>query len=305
MRTTLSQQIQSTLMYVNLASSKLQDAQNHTTSGKRILRASDDVSGTNRSLSLRSSINTIDQYSDNIKVGKPTLQTTEQAINDLASSISSVKSIALGASTSTTSDEAMDVYATQLDAILKNMADTANTKSMDQYIFSGTATDTPAVVDQGNVVPPYLWQGNTGERRLQVLSWVTLPLNISGAKALNFDGSAGAGTTDVFTMVKDLRDAAKAHDRAAVGSQLGNIDSNYDNLLSCRAQVGSWIQRMDSAETSLSDSRARIEEMLSNIEDIDLPAAVVDLKTQENVYQAALMVSSKMLDLSLASIQRM
>ena len=53
--------------------------------------------------------------------------------------------------------------------------------------------------------------GNDGVRTTQVLSWVSLPVNIPGNKVLNFDtgggNPAGAGSTDVFTMVKNLRDA--------------------------------------------------------------------------------------------------
>ena len=59
---------------------------------------------------------------------------------------------------------------------------------------------------------------------------------------------------------------------------------------------------MDRAKEVLADSRVRLQEMLSDTEDIDLSKAVVELKSQENIYQAALLISSRMLDLSLASV---
>ena len=60
---------------------------------------------------------------------------------------------------------------------------------------------------------------------------------------------------------------------------------------------------MDKAQSTLSDTSTRLKQMLSDTEDVDLPSAVIDLKTQENVYQTALSVSGEILNLSLASSQ--
>lgn len=304
MRSSLSQQIQSSLMFTNVASRNLVEAQNHAVSGKRILRPSDDVPGTNRALSLRSAINTVDQFTNNIVVCKPLLAATEGALNDLCGVVREIRDIAVAAGNAAATDTAKEAYAKQLDAILAKMADIANTKHTDQFLFSGTATGTPAVREQVGT-PPYTYQGNSGTRHAQVLSWVSLSLNIPGDKLFNFDGSAGAGTTDMFTMVTDLRDAIRNGTTNDVSSQLTNIDANLDNLLANTARVGSWMARMDGAKDLLADTKIRLQEMLSDTEDVDLPEAVVKLKTQENVYQTALAITSRMLDLSLASLQRM
>ena len=87
-----------------------------------------------------------------------------------------------------------------------------------------------------------------------------------------------------------------------ISAQLTNIDKNYDNVLSCQAQVGSWQSRMENTQTTLTDTGDRLKQMLSDTEDIDLPTAVVNLQSQENVYQTALSITSRMLNLSLASM---
>jgi len=276
-------------------------AQNKAVSGKRISKPSDDVLGTSQAMSLRSTIKTNDQFADNMTVSKPMLSATEQSLQNLVKIVQSVKTIALAANTPDTTGSTNPTRAAQLDDIMGQLVDVANTQHLDQYIFSGTMGNVAPVKAQAGP-QPYQYMGDSGTRSAQVLSWVSLPLNIPGDKVFNFDGSAGAGTTDLFTMVKNLRDAIAAGDSNAITAQYKNIDSNLDNLLSCTARVGNWLSRMDNAQGVLDDAKPRLQQMLSDQEDIDLPQAIIDLKTQENVYQSALMVSSQILNISLASM---
>ena len=302
MRTSLSQQIQGQMLYLDLASTRLVDAQLRAISGKRIMKPSDDVPGTNRALRLRTAISNVDQFTNNIEVTEPLLGATQSTIADLVSAARSVRDIAVAAGAPDYTGGARDAAVAELNDILGQMQDIANTKHLDQYVFSGTATETAPLVPQAGP-SPYAYAGNSGTRRTQVLSWVGLPVNIPGDKLFNFDGGAGAGSTDLFTMVAQLRDAIKTGNTSQVSSQITNIDANLDNLLSCGAQVGSWAARMDKAKNVLADTNVRLQEMLSDTEDIDLPRAIVELKSQENVYQTALAISSRMLGLSLASMR--
>jgi flagellar hook-associated protein 3 FlgL len=290
------------MSYLDSASTRLVEAQNRAASGKRITKPSDDVAGTNRALSLRTAISNVDQFTNNIVVTKPLLGATQNAIADLVKAVRSVRDIAVSAAIPDFTGGARDAAANELTDILGQMEDIANSRHMDQYLFSGTATDTaPLVAQTGS--SPYSYAGNSGTRRTQVLSWVSLPCNIPGDRLFNFDGGAGAGSTDVFTMVTQLRDLVRTGTQQQISGQLDNIDKNLDNLLSCSAQMGSWSARMDRANNVLADTQVRLKEMLSDTEDVDLAKAVVELKSQENVYQVALSISSRMLDLSLASMQ--
>lgn len=302
MRTSLSQQIQGSLMYMDVASKKLVEAQSRAVSGKRIMRPSDDVPGTNRGLSLRSAISNADQFTNNITVCKPMVNATQNALADLVKAVRNVRNIAVAAANPDFTEGARDTYVAELDDILGQMADVASSKHLDQYLFSGTATNTPPLT-RNIGSPPYSYAGDTGVRYAQVLSWVTLPTSIPGERVFNFDGGAGPGTTDLFSMVTQLKDAIRSNDTQTISGQLENIDANLDSLLTCSGQMGSWAARMDRAKDVLADTKVRLQEMLSDTEDVDLPAAVVQLKTQENVYQTALAISARMLDMSLASLR--
>ncbi len=301
MRTSLSQQIQTALMFVDVSSRKLSEAQQRAVSGKKITKASDDVPGTNSSLGIRTSLSSVEQYSNNIQVGRPFLDVTMKSISQMANVMQRVRTIAVAASTEDFSGQTTDTYVQELNSILDGMEDIANTKHTDIYVFSGGRTEQPAIL---NTAGTYTFDGDATQRKAKVLSWVWVPTNVSGSSLLNFDGHLGAGSTDIFSAVRSLRDMIQARDRTAVSNHIEQIDKHYDNLLSHQAQVGAWAARMDSAKSSLSDSKVRLQQMLSDIEDIDLPTAIVDLKAQENVYQAALGITNRMLELSLANINR-
>lgn len=299
MRTSLSQQIQNSLTYINLTGNTLTEMQNRVSSGKRITKASDDVLGTSRVLTLNSNISSNEQMSTNIDVSEPMLKTAEASLSDIYSSLNVVKTKALSSINSAMTDEARAQCVSDLNDILENIQSYGNTKYLDKYVFSGTETSTETIT---NTSGTYSYGGNDATRQVKILSNVTTSVNIPGSKVFNFDGSAGSDVPDLFTTIENIRDAISSNDTTAVSDQLKNLEANADNVLSCEAQTGSWISRMDDAKDSLTDSNTQLKQMLSDVQDVDIADAIIQLKTQENVYQAALAVSTKILNLSLASL---
>ena len=139
MRVSLSQQIQNSLAYLNTSGTSLMEAQEHVITGKRILKSSDDVPGTNSALSLRSAISSNEQYSSNITVGQPLLDATLAAADDIGDIITKVREIAVDAATPDTTGNTNTTYAIELDNLMSQLVDIAKTKHNDQYVFSGTA----------------------------------------------------------------------------------------------------------------------------------------------------------------------
>lgn len=297
MRSSLSLQVHNSLMSLALATDGLADAQTRVATGKRIVRASDDIPGTDQALTLRSAISNTDQLTNNILVSMPILKTADAALSDVTDIITKVRDITLRAANGSSTES--DI--TELNGLLEELASSANTRYMDQYIFSGTASNKPTVTAQAGP-PPYAYTGNSGSIKTQVLSGINVATNIPGATVFNFDGSAGPGTTDMFTMITRVRDAISSGNTTTISAELNNVKDNLYNVLDCRSKIGSRLQRMERAQNILADTKVRMQQLLSDIEDADLPEAVIQLKTQENVYQAALSVSSRMMDMSLASL---
>lgn len=306
MRTSLSQQTQSALMYINSSGNRLAEAQLKAVTGKRINKSSDDVPGTNSAMSLRSTIKSMDQFANNITVSNPLLSSTMNAANELTKITRSVRDIAVAAANEDYTGTTRQSYLNQLDNLMSQMVDIAKTKHNDQFIFSGTASATCPIAENPNKdpntgMPPYIYQGSTAQRNVKVLAWVSLPVNVAGNDMFGFGPANTNDGSDVFSMITQLKNSIQGGDADKISGEIANIDKNYDNILTWSARLGSWSARMEGATTTLEDTKVRLQEMLSDTEDIDLTTAVVELKTQENVYQTAISVTQRILQMSLAS----
>jgi len=121
-------------------------------------------------------------------------------------------------------------------------------------------------------------------------------------------GTAGQlgviGSPDMLGSLMLLVTALQNNDRELAERLVGNMDLSMDELLSSRATVGARMIRMDTTRNRLENSRTTVTKMLSDVEDADMVTAVSDLAKQENLYKAALMASSSIMQYSLVDFLR-
>src|SRR5690242_1147073 len=106
---------------------RLVDAQGQVSSGKRILRPSDDPIGAARALTLHGRISEADRYLEAISGGTRELDLGASALQSSGELISQAKSLALQALSGTTSPEDRQLLATELREIKAQLLDLANT----------------------------------------------------------------------------------------------------------------------------------------------------------------------------------
>ncbi|HUR29002.1 MAG TPA: flagellar hook-associated protein FlgL, partial [Planctomycetota bacterium] len=117
---------------------RLVDAQGQVSSGKRILRPSDDPIGAARALTLHGRISESDRYLEAISGGTRELDLGATALQSAGELIAQAKSLSLQALSGTTSPEDRRLLATQLREIKAQLLDLANTQDDGRYLFSGT-----------------------------------------------------------------------------------------------------------------------------------------------------------------------
>ena len=130
-------------------------------------------------------------------------------------------------------------------------------------------------------------------------------------------GSAGAevveytGTCDIFETLICLRDALRdgfgqdePDQLSLLGQTLERINGAHDQVLMTAAQLGSRVRRIESTQNQISALRLTATESLSQTEDADVSELVVEMKAQENAFQAALAASARMNQLSLLDYWR-
>jgi flagellar hook-associated protein 3 FlgL len=110
-----------------------------------------------------------------------------------------------------------------------------------------------------------------------------------------------AGTFDVFAALEALRDELLNVDGRDVG-ELGQaiarrvdaVVQAHDDVLLALGTVGSRSARMAATASQLGDLGFQLESQRSELEDVDIAQAVVELTKQENTYQATLAVGARL-----------
>jgi flagellar hook-associated protein 3 FlgL len=72
------------------------------------------------------------------------------------------------------------------------------------------------------------------------------------------------------------------------------------NLLKYMGDAGGKLNRLEVREKLLDDDLLRSVDLLSQVEDVDVTQAVVDLKTYQNLYQATLKAAAAVSSRTLA-----
>jgi flagellar hook-associated protein 3 FlgL len=279
---------------------ELLQSQNQASSGKRIQRPSDDVPGTGRAMSLRATLSSTDQYDRNSGIAKNLLTATSGALQTMDDDLQDAYVKAAQAANGAQTPEALSAIATQLTEIEKNLQGAANTQYLNRYIFSGSLSSTQPVVPNAGVGSPYVFQGDNSDFDIQVAPATSITANITADKVLNIGGAANPDKPDVFTTLEAIRQKVLAGDVDGVSAQLTDLKWHLNNVIGLNAQVGSRLNRLESANQSLQTSKTNVQELLSNTEDADTANSIIDLQTRQNLYQSALGVASKILNMSLA-----
>ena len=117
----------------------------------------------------------------------------------------------------------------------------------------------------------------------------------------NEDGTNSAdalgikGSPDLMGNMMLLVDALQKNDQILVGQMIGALEKATNKVLDTRASIGANIRRMDATSDRLADFSLSVTKLLSEVEDADMIQVTTELATQQNIYQAALNATSRVL----------
>ncbi len=138
MRVTDSFRSRTIIEQLNIGRERLTGIQEKLATGKRINRPSDDPLGAAQSLKLRSLLESNIQFQDNISDTISFLSITESALDDVHRILLDAKDLTLRGANDATTDRGD--LAANIDLVIDNLLEAANTKFQGKYIFGGTKT---------------------------------------------------------------------------------------------------------------------------------------------------------------------
>ncbi len=261
-------------------------------SGKRVNRPSDDPVDAGKVLDYRTLLGALEQYKRNVDRGVSLLRYTESALENAGTVLTEAKTLAEQMATGTYNETQRKALAVQAEQLFRQMLQAANTQIAGRHIFSGFKTDTQPFVADDDLNVTY--QGDDNQIRLAIQQNSSVAVNITGQAAF-MDG------TNVFTVLRDLRNALRDNDQEEIGRMLPRIDDAMAQIATSRASVGSSLKNLESTKAVLDDLTLNAETLLSDTEDTDMAWAVAKLAERQMVYEASLKSTAMITQLSLVS----
>lgn len=276
---------------------RIQETQGRLSSGKLLANPSDDPGGTSSALRQRAEIARSTQLARNASDGLGWLETADSSLNDVGNAMQRVRELLVGASnTGTLSQSGADAIASELDAIREQARSLANTQYGDRPIFGGTTANAQAYDEN------YAYQGTTTPVERAVRPGTTIEVSVTGPDVFG----PGSDGEDLFGFLERVSNDLKGGPTSwgGLGDEIAKADGHLERVWGARSQVGAKYAQLETMRNRTDNDLLLLKERLSEIEDIDLPATIVDLQLQETAYQAALSATARSVQPSLLDFLR-
>lgn len=271
-------------------------------SGSRIQLPSDDPIGNVRISRLTREQAMVTQYRDNIATVKVRLLKNENYLSSMNTDMGQARDLLVWAADGSNTTADLKSMSQSLVAIRDSVLYTTNMKDQEgRYMFSGTATDQPAIQYDANAAAGsrYTYIGNTDSQVVVVGNGIT--------QAANVDVK---GVEDWLNKIDQVIDAinapgASAGDpatHAAVVNGLDGTDAGMNLLSNKIAILGGAQNILTTLDNNLSNVSLSNNTALLDLKQTDIGAAAIDLTGYQTALQATYKAYAKVGALSLFDV---
>lgn len=189
MRVTQSMLSSNMLRNLNTSYNKMSKLQEQMNSGKLVNRPSDDPVIAVKGMGYRVDLDKNAQFQRNINEANTWTDTTDEALDQVGSALIRVKELIVQAANDTNTTEDRQKISVEISQIREQLKDVANTKIGDNYIFSGTHTNSP-LYDNNNVDPvtgqnaALTQNGVENTITINVFDGISIQVNVQGMNTL-------------------------------------------------------------------------------------------------------------------------
>ena len=271
--------------------SRIQGTQERLSSGKAISRPSDAPSGTGAALLHRSQIGRDQQLLRNADDGLGWLSSADTALQDINGATGRVRELLISANNGSLAPTAREAIALEIEGLRDQLMAVANTEYLGRPIFGGTTSGGQAYDASGAFV------GDQQPVSRSVRPGVAVQVNVTGPAVFGPPGD------DLFGFLTDVADHLR-NDPSQLGADLGKVETHLTSIRNALSVTGARYSQIESMRSKTDNDLLLAKEKLSEIEDIDLPATIVDLQLQETAYQAALSATARSVQPSLLDFLR-
>ncbi len=283
----------------DIARQKLDDAQVRVTTGRRFATASEDPTAALSIMANDGALRALDQYKRNIGAGKRRLSFEESAVDQLSTLLERAKELALSQATDTASQQTRQAVKAEVNQLLQQAVALANTQDGSEYLFGGTLSGTPPYeVTTAGSVYQFTASGGSGDRQIEIAAGQRANTAHDGTQVF------GTATSGALKSLQDLATALDSGTRAAVAASIDAIDTSIGITEKNIGEIGARQNQMQIAEANISAFSQNLTVVNSDLQDVEMETAMVELISLQTAYQAAMSATSRVMSLNRADYLR-
>ncbi|MSP26006.1 MAG: hypothetical protein EXR75_12765 [Myxococcales bacterium] len=178
------------------------------------------------------------------------------------------------------------VAAKEVALMRQELVSIANSKGQRGYLFSGTATSTPAFDNFGN------FQGTTQPMEVEYSDNQRMPVTIDGFTAFK--------NLDVFGVLTQLETDLLADNPAGVRAGIDTLDLAHVQIVSARADAGSRTMRIHSIVDVTANAATTASSQQSEQQSGDLTKTILKLQEAQSAYERSVAITRQVLTIASA-----
>ncbi|GBD46717.1 Flagellar hook-associated protein 3 [bacterium HR41] len=303
LRITESMVERSSLADIQSAARRLADAQRRVSSGRDLVRPSDDPLRAAKAISLRNELALVGELRGNVDDAINWQEVADRALSNIGDYLQRARELIVQGANDPVGQRGREAIATEIDQIIDAIKQEANVTYGGRYIFSGTATQTAPYTPGG----PDAYNGDAGVIERTIGPGVRIPVNVVRGGALLGQGQVANDGLILDTLrdaADQLRSGTPADLNALRSTTLQALDRNIDELSRARAEIGATQRRLEAAGSRLADLELTVRTLSSQTEDADMAEAITTFASQQTAYQAALRATASIVQTSLLDFLR-
>jgi flagellar hook-associated protein 3 FlgL len=286
-----TEQIVDRINSLKLSQSNLQKK---VATGQRFSQASEDPSAMGRVLTLQNEQARLSQYQTNTAYAMDISMATYSGYMQMKKVSNRIGELAT-LSQSTASQDSLTAYAAEVDQMIAQTAQLANTKLRNDYLYAGTELS-------GTVAHPAPFELNTTTGYYEYWgspTQVSIAISENSSITPGSDAATNGKLKDFLNNMIDLSKALKLGDQAGITVARTNLEESENDIVSAVSAQGAVQARIEIVNTQRNERYDNIEGLISKERDIDLPEAITHLNQASLAYQAALSSASQIMKTSL------
>jgi flagellar hook-associated protein 3 FlgL len=247
--------------------------------GSSINKPSDNPAGAAQVIKINDLNSQVDSFQRSISSISGQFSTADSTFSSVVTVLQRAISLGVEGANGTLSDADRAAVAAEVTGIQAQLLSLANTSYQGQFIFAGTATTQPFVVDPAQP-SGVRYAGNTGTNKVAIGNGYQLQINLPGSQIFS---AAGA---DAFLAINDLITSLQTS--TGIGAAVTELGAAFTHVTGQRVFYGNALNQTQSQQTYLNTQSLGLSQQLGSVAGADIASVASQLVNDQTARTATL-----------------